>query len=196
MQRQAEVRRKTKETDIAIKLNLDGSGQVDISTDVPFMDHMLNLFAVHGCFDLKIAARGDTQIDDHHTVEDLGIALGAAISQALGEKRGIQRYGQALVPMDETLVRAVVDISGRPFLAYRADSPVRHAGRFDLGLLKEFFRALSVHAGLNLHLDLLAGDEPHHIAEALFKACGRALDQATGIDPRLEGEIRSTKGLL
>ncbi|WP_028320630.1 imidazoleglycerol-phosphate dehydratase HisB [Desulfatiglans anilini] len=196
MGRTAEVYRKTKETDITLKLDLDGHGQSRIATPVPFMDHMLTLFAAHGFMDLQLTADGDTQIDDHHTVEDMGICLGLAVRQALQDKLGIRRYGAASVPMDETLVRVVLDISGRPFLAYRVAFPDAFSGRFDFGLLEEFFRAVVLHAGITLHIDLLAGKNAHHIAEAVFKAFGQAMDRATIIDPRREGAVPSTKGAI
>lgn len=196
MGRTAEIRRKTRETDITLKLDLDGNGQSRIATAVPFMDHMLTLFAAHGFMNLELTAEGDTQIDDHHTVEDIGICLGLALTQALQDKRGIRRYGAASIPMDETLVRVVLDISGRAFLAYGVTFPAPFPGRFDFGLLEEFFRAVAIHAGITLHIDLLAGKNAHHIAEAVFKAFGRALDQAVMIDPRREGAVPSTKGAL
>ena len=196
MGRTAEIYRKTKETDITLKLDLDGQGQSRIVTPVPFMDHMLTLFAAHGFMDLQLTADGDTQIDDHHTVEDMGICLGLAVRQALQDKLGIRRYGAASVPMDETLVRVVLDISGRPFLAYRVTFPDAFSGRFDFELLEEFFRAVVLHAGVTLHIDLLAGKNAHHIAEAIFKAFGQAIDRATMIDPRREGAVPSTKGAI
>ena len=196
MERKAEIDRKTNETDIRLSLNLDGRGVSDIKTGIPFMDHMLNLFAAHGFMDIKIAASGDTDIDYHHTVEDLGICLGMSISKALGEKKGIRRYGQAVVPMDESLAQIVLDISNRPFLAYRVSIDQSKTGNFDIALVREFLRALVNASGITMHVDLLAGKEAHHVAEAIFKALGRALDQATVIDKRIEGEIPSTKGML
>ena len=196
MVRKAESTRKTKETDIRVQLNLDGDGHAEVRSGIPFMDHMLTLMASHGFLDLTVQGRGDTEIDDHHTIEDLGICLGSAFKQALGEKRGIRRYGEATVPMDEALARVVLDMSNRPILAYRVPLKRERTGAFDLGLLKEWFRAVATHAGLTLHIDLLAGEEPHHVAEAIFKAFGRALDQATAIDERRSGEVPSTKGLL
>ena len=196
MSRKAAIDRKTRETEIHLKLDLDGSGISNIKTGVPFMDHMLVLMAAHGFMDIELSAKGDTEIDDHHTVEDLGICVGRAIKDALGEKRGITRYGVALIPMDEALVRVVLDISNRPMLLYRVAFETRRSGTFDVGLIKEFFRALVTQAGITMHVDLLAGEEPHHISEAVFKAFARALDQATGLDERLKGEVPSTKGII
>lgn len=196
MPRQAEIHRQSKETDIHVRLNLDGSGQGQVSTPIPFMDHMLTLLSAHGFLDLEIQALGDTEIDDHHTVEDLGICLGSALKAALGEKQGIRRYGEATVPMDEALARVVLDLSNRPGLWYRVALKKETAGSFDVGLLKEMFGALAIHAGMTLHIDLLAGEEPHHIAEAVFKAFARALDRATAVEERLQGRVPSTKGLL
>ena len=196
MARQAKIDRKTKETDIQIKLDIDGKGQAKLDTGVPFMDHMLTLMAAHGFLDLEIIARGDTEIDDHHTVEDLGICLGQAIQIALGEKKGIRRYGEAIIPMDDALARVVMDISNRPHLAYRVPLDRTTTGNFDVGLVHEFFRALITHAGITMHVDLLAGDEPHHVAEAVFKAFARALDMACGPESRLGGGVPSTKGVL
>jgi len=167
-----------------------------VDTGIPFMDHMLELMSAHGFLEMEIKARGDTQIDDHHTVEDLGITLGMALQKSLGDKTGIRRYGEATIPMDDALVRVVIDISNRPLLAYRVALQKTTTGAFDTGLIKEFFRALATHAGLTLHIDLLSGDEPHHVSEAIFKAFGRALDQATGIEARLKGKLPSTKGVL
>jgi imidazoleglycerol-phosphate dehydratase len=196
MDRKATIERNTKETEVKIDLNLDGMGRAAVETGIPFLDHMLSLVAAHGLLDLEIQARGDTEVDDHHTVEDLGIAMGMALRKALQEKKGIRRYGESTVPMDEALARVVVDISNRPVLAYRVSLQRRTTGSFDVGLLREFFRALVIHAGLTLHVDLLTGDEPHHVSEAIFKAFARALDQATGFDPRLGEKVPSTKGLL
>jgi imidazoleglycerol-phosphate dehydratase len=196
MKRTATVERKTRETDIRLSMNIDGSGTSKIDTGIPFLDHMLQLMTAHGFMDLEIAARGDTEIDDHHTVEDLGICLGMAISRALNGKEGIKRYGSATIPMDETLSRVVIDISNRPFFCYRVSLNNKRAGAFDVTLLREFFRALAVNAGINLHIDLLDGEEAHHIAESIFKAFGRALDQATLPEDRLEGQPLSTKGSL
>jgi imidazoleglycerol-phosphate dehydratase len=196
MQRKAQVKRKTKETEIELKVNLDGSGQSSISTGIPFMDHMLTLLSAHGFLDLELKAEGDTEIDDHHTVEDLGISLGMALHQALGDKKGLRRYGEATVPMDEALARVVVDLSNRPYLFYRVRLRKQTAGTFDVGLIEEFFRALVNHAGITLHVELMVGSDPHHSAEAIFKAFARALDHAVGLEPRLKGEAPSTKGLL
>lgn len=160
------------------------------------MDHMLDLMSTHGFIDLEVDARGDTEIDDHHTIEDLGICMGLAIKEALGEKKGIRRYGEATVPMDEALARVVIDISNRPVLCYRVSLKKQTTGTFDLGLIREFFRALVTNLGITLHIDLLEGDEPHHISEAIFKAFARALDQATGLESRLDNRVPSTKGLL
>jgi imidazoleglycerol-phosphate dehydratase len=160
------------------------------------MDHMLNLMAAHGFMEIDLKARGDREIDDHHTVEDLGICLGLALKKSLGDKSGIRRYGEATVPMDEALARIVIDISNRPILVYRVTLKKTTTGTFDIGLVREFFRALAANAGITLHIDLLSGDEPHHVSEAIFKAFGRALDQATGIEARLSGELPSTKGVL
>jgi imidazoleglycerol-phosphate dehydratase len=196
MERKASIHRKTKETEILLDLNLDGAGDSEIRTGIPFMDHMLTLMAAHGFLDLKITATGDTQVDDHHTVEDLGICLGKAIHDGLGKKEGIRRYGQAIVPMDEALARVVLDISNRPFLAYRVLLKESKTGSFDISLVREFFRALVVHSGITMHVDLVSGDDPHHVAESIFKSFARALDQATGFEARLGGAVPSTKGLL
>lgn len=196
MSRIAEVKRKTEETDIRVKINLDGKGISKIDTDIPFLNHMLGLFSAHGFFDLELYAKGDTEIDFHHTIEDIGICLGNAIKDALGDKKGIRRYGGATVPMDEALVRAVVDISNRPYLSYRAKVKKGLTGNFDVNILQEFFRAFVVSGGITLHIDLLAGEEPHHIAEAIFKAFARAMDTACGFEERLENSVPSTKGVL
>ena len=195
MKRNAEVERKTKETDIQVKLNLDGRGLCSIDTGIPFLDHMFELMAAHGFMDLNIRAKGDTEIDYHHTVEDLGICMGKAINQALGEKKGIKRYGQAMVPMDGALANVVIDISNRPYLSYKVPLKENLTGKFDVGVLKEFFRALVNYAGVTMHIELLSGDEAHHSAEAIFKAFARALDQASQREERLDG-VPSTKGLL
>jgi imidazoleglycerol-phosphate dehydratase len=189
------INRKTKETDINLELLLDGRGQAVVDTGVGFMDHMLTLFAVHGFFDLKITARGDVQVDDHHTVEDLGICLGMALKKAIGEMAGISRYGYSYVPMDETLVRVCVDISNRPCLQYNVILPDQKVGSFDTSLTKEFLRALSLHGGLTLHADLLHGENTHHIIEAVFKALGKAVADAVRIDERITGQL-SSKGTL
>jgi imidazoleglycerol-phosphate dehydratase len=196
MDRSARIDRKTKETDIKIELNIDGKGLAGIKTGIPFFDHMLTLMAAHGFIDIQISAKGDTEVDYHHTVEDLGICIGTAISKALGDKKGIRRYGQATVPMDESLARVVIDISNRPLLGYRVSISESKTGSFDIGILEEFFRALVNYSGMTMHVDLLSGKDPHHVAESIFKAFGRALDMATRIEERLEGNIPSTKGIL
>ena len=196
MERKASIHRKTKETEIRLDLNLDGAGGAEVKTGIPFMDHMLTLMAAHGFVDLKITAAGDTEVDDHHTVEDLGICLGKAIHDALGKREGIRRYGHAVVPMDEALGRIALDISNRPFLAYRVALKESKTGAFDVNLVREFFRALVVHSGITMHVDLVSGDDPHHVAESIFKSFARALDQATSLEPRLGGAVPSTKGLL
>jgi len=195
MSRAATIERTTKETRISLSLTLDGSGDAKISTSVPFLDHMLNLFSRHGLFDLEVEASGDIEIDFHHTVEDIGIVLGEAFKQALGDKNGIRRYGQASVPMDETLASVSVDISGRPYLVYHVNLPKVKIGEFDVELAREFFQAFVNHCGLNLHINVMYGENLHHIIEACFKAFARALDIATQLDPRVEG-VLSTKGVL
>ena len=196
MSRSATLERKTSETEIRLTLNLDGSGVSKISTGIAFFDHMLSLFSKHGLFDLELTAKGDIEVDFHHTVEDTGILLGQAITKALGDKAGIRRYGFFYVPMDEALVRSVVDLSGRPFLAYNAPADVPAIGAaFSFQLVEEFLRAISVNAGMNLHVDVLAGRDAHHMAEGIVKSLARALDEATRIDPRVQG-IPSTKGVL
>ena len=196
MERKAKIERKTKETDIKLRLNLDGKGLSEIDSGIPFIDHMLSLMAAHGFMDINLSASGDTEIDDHHTVEDMGICLGTAINQALGKKKGIRRYGEATVPMDEVLSRVAIDISNRPFLAYRVSLAETKTGKFDVSLIKEFFRALVNYAGITMHVDLISGNDAHHIAESIFKAFGRALDQAVGVEDRLESAVPSTKGIL
>lgn len=193
--RTATVDRKTGETEISLTLSLDGTGHPDIRTGVPFFDHMLTLFARHGLFDLIVVAKGDIEVDYHHTVEDVGITLGQALAKALGDKEGIRRYGSAYVPMDEALARVVVDCSGRPFLAYEAPRGVEAIGMFPFQLVEEFLRAVAVQAGLTLHVSILAGRDAHHMAEAIFKALARALDVAVFRDERVKG-IPSTKGVL
>ena len=196
MPRKATIERKTKETDIRISLDLDGSGQYNIKTSVPFMDHMFSHIAKHGFFDLAIKAKGDIEIDDHHTVEDLGIAFGQALKMALGDSKGIRRYGEATVPMDETLAQVVMDLSGRPYLVYQLDLPKKYKLKdFDPGLAEDFFQSVVNHAGMNLHIRIHYGRDVHHMLEAVFKAFGRALDQATSLDPRIKG-VLSTKGTL
>lgn len=194
--RRGEIHRRTKETDINLSLTLDGRGNASIKTGVGFMDHMLTLLAVHGFFDLTITAAGDTEVDDHHTVEDLGIALGQALKQALAGLGGITRYGTAAVPMDEALVRVTLDCSNRPFLHYGLTPPDQKVGNFDTALAKEFLRAFSLHGGLTLHVEMIHGDNSHHILEAMFKALGRALAQAVSPDSRLSGAPLSSKGAL
>ena len=196
MTRAAEVHRKTKETDLRVHLVLDGRGEARVRTGIGFFDHMLEALARHALIDLTVEASGDLHVDGHHTVEDTGIALGQAIARALGDRAGIRRYADAMVPLDEALVRAVVDVSGRPYLAYHVDIPKwQMLGDYDVFLTPEFFRALVQNAGLTVHLDLVRGDNPHHIVEAAFKAFARALDDATTLDPRVSG-VPSTKGVL
>jgi len=195
MARAASVTRVTRETSIKLSIDLDGSGVGKICTSVPFLDHMLDLFARHGLFDLEIEAKGDIDIDFHHTVEDIGIVLGQAMKEALGDKKGIRRYGQATVPMDETLASVATDLSGRPFLVYNAILPKVKIGEFDVELAREFFQALVNNLGANLHVNVMYGDNVHHILEACFKATARAMDLATQLDPRIEG-VMSTKGKL
>ena len=194
--RSAEIKRKTSETDIELKLNLDGTGKGTIQTGVGFMDHMLTLFARHGKFDLDVVCRGDTMVDDHHSVEDIGIVLGTAIAQAAGDKRGIRRYGSILLPMDEALVLCALDLSGRSCLRYTAQITSQKIGTFDTELVEEFFLGLSRSAGMTLHIRQMDGTNSHHIVEAMFKALGRALCEAVSVDERLGGEIPSTKGML
>lgn len=192
--RKASIARKTGETDIELELVLDGSGTCDVKTGVPFLDHMLTLFAVHGFFDISLRADGDTEVDDHHTVEDIGICLGRVLADALADKGGIARYGSCYLPMDETLARVVIDISNRPYLHYGVLVAEQKIGSFDTALVKEFFRAVSQHAGLTLHIDLLHGENGHHIIEAIFKGFGRALSMAVA-RIRLDGPL-SSKGCL
>jgi imidazoleglycerol-phosphate dehydratase len=195
-ERVAEIRRTTKETDLYVRVDLDGRGEARVKTGIGFFDHMLEALARHGLLDLTVEARGDLQVDGHHTVEDTGIALGTAIARALGDRAGIRRYGDALVPLDDALVRAVVDVSGRPYLHYAIEIPKwQMLGDYDVFLTPEFFRALVLNGGLTAHVDLVRGDNPHHIVEAAFKALARALDAATSIDPRVAG-VPSTKGTL
>jgi imidazoleglycerol-phosphate dehydratase len=194
-ERTAEIRRETRETAIQLALNLDGSGQWDLQTGVHFLDHMLSHVAVHGLFDLAIACQGDTEIDDHHSVEDIGIALGQALSQALGDRAGIARYGSQLLVMDEVLVAVALDFSGRGLLVFDAHLPTAKVGAFDSELVREFLRALAHNAGLTLHVKLLHGENTHHIIEAIFKGLGRALGQAVALEPRRAG-VPSTKGVL
>jgi imidazoleglycerol-phosphate dehydratase len=191
-----EIRRTTKETDLHVRVELDGSGAATVHTGIGFFDHMLDALARHALLDLTIEAQGDLHVDGHHTVEDTGIALGLALERALGDRAGIRRYGDAIVPLDEALVRAVVDVSGRPYLSYEIDIPKwQMLGDYDVFLTPEFFRAVVLNAGLTVHMDLIRGDNPHHIVEAAFKAFARAFDDATTIDPRVVG-VPSTKGAL
>ena len=195
MKRTANIERKTSETDIVVELCVDGGGESQIDTKIPFFDHMLTLFSRHSLIDLKVKAVGDIDVDLHHTVEDVGIALGQALAKALGDKRGIRRYGWAYLPMDETLARVVVDFSGRPYLEYRAPQNADAVGSFSIQLVEEFLRAFSVHSGCNLHAEILYGRNAHHMAEAIFKGLAKAVDAACQIDPRVKG-VPSTKGVL
>jgi imidazoleglycerol-phosphate dehydratase len=195
MSRQAEIKRATKETDIHVKLDLDGEGKSAVSTGVPFLDHMLELFARHGLFDLEVRCKGDLQIDDHHSVEDTAICLGQAFAEALGDKKGVARYGAAYTPMDETLARAVVDLSGRPYLVYKVRNTRDRIGTFSVEMAEHFWRSFAEHCKLNLHIEVLYGRNQHHIIEAVFKSAARALSQATRIDGRIQG-VMSTKGSL
>ena len=195
-QRSAKVIRKTNETNIQIDLNLDGNGCGKISSGIPFFNHMLDLFSKHGFFDLSIDADGDIEIDYHHLVEDMGITLGKAFQEALSDKSGIKRYGFFILPMDETLVTVSLDLSNRPYLVYEVSSSEHMVRDFNISLFKEFFQAFSNEAGCNLHIRLEHGKEPHHIAEGIFKAFAKAIDQATQLEPRLDGKVPSTKGTL
>ncbi len=196
MTRTASLSRKTNETDIIVTINLDGTGQTDIDTGVGFFDHMLDAFGRHGLFDLMVVAKGDVHIDAHHTIEDVGIVLGQAVAHALGEKRGIQRFGQSAVPMDEALVEAVIDLSGRAFVAWSVAFERPFLGEMDTQLVEEFFRAFAGNGFFNLHVRQLAGHNAHHVAEAAFKSVARALRAAVTVDPRIAGQIPSTKGTL
>jgi imidazoleglycerol-phosphate dehydratase len=195
MQRISSVKRNTKETRISIELNIDGTGKQDISTGIGFFDHMLTLFALHGFFDLSIGAKGDLEVDFHHTVEDIGLVLGDAINRALGERKGIKRYGYAVTPMDDAMAAVAVDMSKRPFLVYNVPKVSGSGVHFDISLVKEFFRAFTVNGGMNLHINVPYGDNEHHIIESIFKATARALDQATSTDKRI-ADVLSTKGKL
>jgi imidazoleglycerol-phosphate dehydratase len=195
VERTAEVHRKTKETDVRVVLNLDGNGQSQVATGLPFLDHMLDLFARHGLFDLEVACKGDLEIDDHHSVEDVAITLGQALTQALGDKAGIARYGEAVVPMDEALCRSVIDLSGRFYLVYEVQTRRQKIGNFSVELAEHFWRSLAETASFNLHIDCLRGRNTHHILEGTFKATTRALRQAVNRDPRIMG-VMSTKGAL
>lgn len=194
-QRSATVKRKTNETDIQLTFAIDGEGNSRLDTGVPFLSHMLDLFTRHGHFDLEVKAIGDTEIDDHHTVEDIAICLGQALREALGDKKGISRYGDALIPMDEALAQVVIDLSNRPHLQYQAEFPSQRVGTFDVELVHEFLWKLALEARMTLHVRVLDGHNTHHMIEAVFKALGRALDKATMIDPRVKG-VPSTKGML
>jgi imidazoleglycerol-phosphate dehydratase len=195
MSRKAEIKRKTRETDVQIALDLDGTGVNRIDTDVPFLDHMLELFARHGLFDLEITCKGDLKIDDHHSVEDTAISLGQAFAQAMGDKAGIVRYGVAYVPMDETLARAVVDLSGRSYLVYKVQNTRDKVGTFSVELAEHFWHSFAEHCKCNLHIEVFYGRNQHHIIEAVFKSAARALSQAVRIDQRIEG-VMSTKGVI
>ncbi|MGH7631479.1 MAG: imidazoleglycerol-phosphate dehydratase HisB [Gemmatimonadales bacterium] len=196
MPRVGDVTRTTKETELRVRVDLDGRGEASIRTGIGFFDHMLEALARHALLDLEVQATGDLHVDGHHTVEDTGIALGQAIAEALGDRAGIRRYADAMVPLDDALVRVVLDVSGRPFLAYQVDIPKwQMLGDYDVFLTPEFFRALVTNAGLTAHIDLVRGDNPHHIVEAAFKAFAKALDAATALDPRVRG-VPSTKGVL
>jgi imidazoleglycerol-phosphate dehydratase len=194
--RKGAVSRKTNETAIDVAVDLDGSGKADIKTGVGFFDHMLDQLARHSLVDMTIRAKGDLHIDDHHTVEDVGIALGQALREALGDKRGIARYADCLLPMDEALTRVALDVSGRPFLVFRTEFPTQKIGTFDVELVREFFQAVSVHAGLTLHIETLYGANSHHIAESCFKGVARALGAALAVDERQAARVPSTKGAL
>ena len=194
-ERKATIARTTSETDIKIALNLDGSGNGSARTGIPFLDHMLTLFAKHGIFDLDVSCKGDLEIDAHHSVEDVGICLGLALEKALGDKKGIVRFAHSYFPMDETLVRVAVDLSGRPYLVYKVEVSRERIGALDAELIEEFWKAFVTHARLNVHIELLYGRNTHHIFEAVFKAAARALSIATRVDPRMQG-VPSTKGVL
>ncbi|HHV97172.1 MAG TPA: imidazoleglycerol-phosphate dehydratase HisB [Clostridiaceae bacterium] len=195
LSRKAYIERKTGETDIKLNINIDGEGKSSINTGIGFFDHMLSLFSKHGFFDLEVQAKGDLYVDSHHTIEDVGIVLGQAIKEALRDKRGIKRYGMAYVPMDEALAMVVVDLSGRPFLVFDAEFSAEKIGSLDSQMIEEFFRAVASNAGMTLHVKILYGKNDHHKAEAIFKAFGRALDDAVKIDLRISG-VMSTKGIL
>ena len=195
MERIADCKRTTKETDIALSLNLDGSGKADIDTGIGFFDHMLDGFSRHGMFDLNVRVKGDLIVDCHHTIEDTGIVLGTAIREAVGDKKGMKRFGSCILPMDETLVLCAIDLSGRPYLSFDGEFTTDRVGYMDTEMVKEFFYAISYTAGMNLHIKVLSGGNNHHMIEAMFKAFARALDEATGFDPRIT-DILSTKGSL
>lgn len=195
MGRTAQLERKTKEAEIRVALNLDGSGQAKVETGMPFFNHMLDIFTRHGLFDIEIQAKGDIEVDYHHTVEDVGLALGQTFKEALGDKHGIRRFGEASCPLDETLAKVVVDLSGRPYLSYNVKIRPGRVGSFDTDLPHEFFQAFANQLGMNLHIDVIRGENPHHIIEACFKAFARAMDVATSLDERIKG-VLSTKGSL
>jgi len=195
MDRKGRVERKTKETDIKVELELDGSGKAEVETGMPFLNHMLDSFSRHGLFDLKLKAKGDIEVDYHHTVEDVGLALGQAFKESLGDKHGIRRFGEASCPLDETLAKVVLDLSGRPYLSYNVKIRPGRVGNFDTDLPHEFFAAFANQLGMNLHIDVVRGENPHHIIEACFKAFARAMDMATQLDTRIQG-VLSTKGTL
>ncbi|VAX08912.1 Imidazoleglycerol-phosphate dehydratase [hydrothermal vent metagenome] len=196
MSRTAEIERNTLETQVSVKLNLDGTGSVKLETGVPFLDHMLDQVARHGLVDLEVKADGDLQVDAHHTVEDIGITFGQALTAAVGDKTGIRRYGHAYVPLDEALSRVVIDLSGRPGLEFEVNFPRARIGEFEVDLLREFFQGFTNHAGVTLHVDTIRGSNAHHVAETIFKAFGRALRMALEVDPRMQGQLPSTKGAL
>jgi imidazoleglycerol-phosphate dehydratase len=195
MGRTGTVERKTKETEIVASVDLEGSGKADIETGMPFFNHMLDSFSRHGLFDINLQARGDLEVDYHHTVEDVGLALGEAFKKALGDKQGIRRFGEASCPLDETLAKVVIDLSGRPYLSYNVKIRPGRVGSFDTDLPHEFYAAFTNQLGMNLHIDVIRGENPHHIIEACFKAFARAMDMATGFDERIRG-VLSTKGSL
>lgn len=195
MGRTGAVERKTKETEIVVAVELEGSGKAEIETGMPFFNHMLDSFSRHGLFDIKLQARGDLEVDYHHTVEDVGLALGEAFKNALGDKHGIRRFGEASCPLDETLAKVVIDLSGRPYLSYNVKIRPGRVGSFDTDLPHEFYAAFTNQLGMNLHIDVIRGENPHHIIEACFKAFARAMDMATGFDERISG-VLSTKGSL
>jgi imidazoleglycerol-phosphate dehydratase len=195
MENVVEVERKTKETAIRVSLKLNGNGQTEMSTGIPFFDHMLTLLAVHGFLDLAVKAQGDLEVDFHHTVEDVGLVLGEAFDKALGDRKGIQRFGHAVTPMDDSLTAVTVDLSKRPFLAYHVPACPPSGLKFNISLAKEFFRAFAIQGGLNLHINVSYGENEHHMLESMFKALGRALDQAASIDERIQ-DVRSSKGSL
>ena len=194
-QRAATIERKTKETDISLTINLDGTGENEIATGIPFFDHMLNGFARHGLFDLKVHVTGDLEVDSHHTIEDTGIVLGQAIAQAVGDKKGIRRYGSCILPMDEVLVLCAIDLSGRPYFSWDAEFTSEKIGDMSTEMVKEFFYAISYSCGMNLHIKVLTSGNSHHVAEAMFKSFAKALDQAVSYDPRIT-DVLSTKGSL